>query len=174
MQTLNAEQSTEIFNLAVECQAQSTELAKQFQTLSGLETMNRATAQATAHKTINAGQMAQNAAYSILPEGWTRDKKHEKTLQQLHTKADKAWKDTKDLVFNHQLRYNGELLAFISNAKITLQEKWDDIWGCVHKLADVAGVPHDTCQSLALQVLNKLPTVPIDLSYHTLIPMMLA
>ena len=39
---------------------------------------------------------------------------------------------------------------------------------------DVAGVPNNTCLSLALQVLNKLIMVPIDLSYHTLIPMMLA
>ena len=92
-QTLSAEQSTEIFNLAVECQALSTELAKQFQTLSGLEVMHCAAAQATAQETINAGQMAQNAAYSVLPDGQTWDKKHEETLQQLHAKADKAWMD---------------------------------------------------------------------------------
>ena len=54
MATLNAEQSTEIFNLAVECEALSTELAKQFQTLSRLEAMHYAMAQATAHETINA------------------------------------------------------------------------------------------------------------------------
>ena len=40
MQTLNTEQSTEIFNLVAECQALSTEPAKQFQTLSGLEVMH--------------------------------------------------------------------------------------------------------------------------------------
>ena len=85
MQTLNAEQSTEIFNLVVECQVLSTELTKQFQTLSGLEAMH----QATAHETINAEQMAQNA-YSVPPEGQTWNKKEEETLQQLHTKADKA------------------------------------------------------------------------------------
>ena len=44
MHTLNAEQSTQIFNLVVECQVLSTELAKQFQTLSGLEMMHRAMA----------------------------------------------------------------------------------------------------------------------------------
>ena len=70
-QILNMEQSTEIFNLVVECQASSTKLAKQFQTLSGLEAMHCATAHATAHKTINARQMAQNMAYSILPDDQT-------------------------------------------------------------------------------------------------------
>ena len=57
-QTLNVEQSTEIFNLAVECQALSTDLAKQFKKLSGLQVMHRTVAQVTAHKTINVGWMA--------------------------------------------------------------------------------------------------------------------
>ena len=86
--TLNAEQSTEIFNLATECQVLCTELAKQFQTLSGLEAMHHTMAQATAHETINVGWMARNTAYSILPDDQTPDKKHEKTLQQLCTEAD--------------------------------------------------------------------------------------
>ena len=71
MQTLSAEQSTKIFNLVMECQALSAELAKQFQTLSRLEAMHHTAAQATAHQTINAGWMAQNMAYSILPDGQT-------------------------------------------------------------------------------------------------------
>ena len=75
MQTLNAEQSTEIFNLAAECQTLSTELAKQFQTFSRLEAMHQTMVQATAHETINVRWMAQNVAYSILPEGHTWDKK---------------------------------------------------------------------------------------------------
>ena len=123
MQTLSAEQSTEIFNLAAECQALSTELAKQFQTLPRLEVMHHIVAQATAHETINAGWMAQNMAYSILLDGQTWDKKHEETLQQLHAETDKAWKDTNDLVFNHQLCYDGQLMAFISDAERTLQKK---------------------------------------------------
>ena len=62
MQTLNAEQSTEILNLVVKCQALSTELAKQFATLPGLEAMHRAAVHATAHETINTGWMAWNAS----------------------------------------------------------------------------------------------------------------
>ena len=38
----------------------------------------------------------------------------------------------------------------------------------------MAGVPHDACLGLALQVLNKLPTISMDLSDRTPIPMMLA
>ena len=134
----------EIFNLAAECQALSTEQAKQFQTLSRLEVMHHT----TARKTINAGQMAHNTAYSILPGDQTHDKKHEETLQQLRGKADQAWKDTNDLVFNHQLCYDGKFMAFISNAERTLQQKQDEV--------------------------DKLPTIPIDLSFRMPIPMMLA
>ena len=81
MQTSSTEQSMEIFNLVAECQVLSTELAKQFQTLFGLEAMHCATAQATAHTIINTGWMAQNATYSVLPDGQTWDKKHEEALQ---------------------------------------------------------------------------------------------
>ena len=38
----------------------------------------------------------------------------------------------------------------------------------------MAGIPHDACLGLALQVPEKLPTIPIDLTYHTPIPIMLA
>ena len=117
--------------------------------------------------------MAQNAVYSNLPGCQALDKKHEETLQQLCAETDKAWKDTINVMFNNQLQYDAQLAAFISNAKRTLQ-KWDEVWGCIHRLADVAGVPHEACLSLALQVLKKLPTIPMDLSYCTLIPMMLA
>ena len=85
--------------------------------------MHHSMAQATAHETINVGWMAQNTAFSILPDDQTQDKKHEETLQQLHAEADNAWKDTNDLVFNHQLHYDGQLVAFISNTERTLQEK---------------------------------------------------
>ena len=133
--------------------------------------MHYTAAQATAHKKM--GQMAHNVAYSILLDDQTHDKKHEETLQQLCTEADQAWKDTKDLVFNHQLHYDGQLMAFISNTERTL-ENWDEVWGCVCRLADVAGISHDACLGLTLHILNKLPTIPIDLSYCMPIPMMLA
>ena len=68
----------------------------------------------------------------------------------------------------------GQLAAFISNAERSPQEKWDKVWEQVCRLTDMAGVSHDACLDLTLQVLDKLPTIPIDLSYCTPIPMMLA
>ena len=76
----------EIFNLAAECQALSTDLAKQFQKLPGLMAMHHTMAQATAHKTSNAGWLAWEAVYSassIVCVGQPQDKKYEQTIQQL-------------------------------------------------------------------------------------------
>ena len=82
--------------------------------------------QATAHETINAGQLAREVVYSTsstLHVGQPRDKKHEETMQQPRTNANKVWKDANDLVFQYQLCYDEQLTAFISNAERTLQEK---------------------------------------------------
>ena len=64
-------------------------------------------------------------------------------------------------------------MAFISNAKATVQEKQSEIWRCVYSLTDVAGLPQNSCLDLALKILNQFPTIPLDLSYHTPIPMMI-
>ena len=89
MDTLSAEQVAEIYQLATECQALGAELAKQFQNLSGLEAMHFATAQATAHKTINVGHMAHNAAFSTITANQP-DGDCEMILHQFHTEAYQA------------------------------------------------------------------------------------
>ena len=53
--TFSPMQAKELYDLGAECQALGTQLAKEFQTLSRLEAMHCAAAQATAHETINEG-----------------------------------------------------------------------------------------------------------------------
>ena len=61
--------------------------------------------------------MACNVAFSP-PTGANVDAVMlEKTRQQIHAKADKAWKDNHELVYNHQQHYNGQLVAFIEDAE---------------------------------------------------------
>ena len=96
-------------------------------------------------------------AYSILLDDLTHDKKHEETLQQLCAEADQAWRDTNDLVFNHQLHYDRQLMAFMSNTERTIQEKRNEVWGCVCRLADMAGLSHESCLGLALKFLTSFP-----------------
>ena len=77
------------------------------------------------------------------------------------------------MVFDHQLRYDSELASFINSTEKTLQAKGDEVWECMQSLTNAAGMLQDTCLCLALQVLELLPTIPLDISFHTLLPMML-
>ena len=92
---------TDMYNLMVECQAIGTKLVNKFQSLSGLKAIHQAVAQTAAHKIFNAGCTAQSEAYVHLPRGNDHEPKHQKTLQQLLTEADKAWKVTNDVVYSH-------------------------------------------------------------------------
>ena len=166
MDTLSTRQAVEIYQLATECQALGAELAKQFQNLSRLEAIHHAAAQATAHETINARRMAHNAAFSAITTNQP-DADHEEFLHQFHAEADQAWKDTNDIIFSHQLKYDAQLAAFITTAEGTLQAKQDEIWSHIHSIMEAAGLPNKACLSLALQILEKLPTLPLDLSFCT-------
>ena len=64
--SLTPEQSAEVFCLGTKCQVMGTQLAKQFQQLSGLEAMYHAMVQAIAHETINRGHVERSMAYNIL------------------------------------------------------------------------------------------------------------
>ena len=134
--------------------------------------MHHTVAQATAHETSNRRHAERSMAYNILLSANTLDKKCERTLQKLHKEAEQAWKDTNNMVFEHQLRYNSQLAGFITSTKGTLQAKWDEVWECMHSLTDTAGMPQDTCLCLTLQVLELLPIIPMDISFCAPFPMM--
>ena len=171
---LSPKQSTEAFCLEARGQAVGTQLAKEFQHLSGLETMSCVVAQATAHETINRGCMEKGTAYNILMSANAPDKKLEKTLRKLHREANQAWKDTNNVVYEHQLRYDLQLAGFIMSTKEMLQAKWDEVWECMQNFVDMEGMPQVTCLCLALQVLKLLPNILLDISFHAPFPMMLA
>ena len=169
--TLSVEQAAEVYQLTVECWALGSKLAKQFQTLSWLEAMHHAVAQAMAHETVLSGCVAHSTTYGVAmaiqnAEEW------ESTLGGLHTKANKGWRDANDVIFSHLLRYDSQLVGFITSAEGTLQDKCDRIWRHVHSLTETANISPQTSLVLALQILDSLPTIPWDLSYCTGIPMM--
>ena len=170
--TLSAEQATDIYQLTGECQALDSKLAKQFQTLSRLEAMHCTMAQAMAHETVLSGCVAHSATYRV-PTTIQNAKEWESTLHGLHTEANKAWKDANDVIFSHLLRYSSQLVGFITSVEDTLQDKCEEIWRCVHGLAETANISPQISLALALQTLDWLPTIPWDLSYHVGIPMML-
>ena len=173
MDTLSAEQATEVYQLTTECQALGSDLAKWFQTLCRLKATHHTTAQATAHETVLSGCVAHSTTYGFTTtiqkaEVW------ESTLCGVHEEANKAWKDANDIIFSHLLKYNSDLATFLTSAEDTLRNKHEEIWRCIHSFTETANFSPQAGLSLALQVLNWLPNIPWDLSYHVGIPMMFA
>ena len=170
---LSAEQSTEIYQLATECQALGSDLAKCFQTICGLEASHCATAQVTAHETVLSRCLIHSAAYAVAAttqqaEEW------ESTLHRLHNEANKVWKEANDVIFSHLPKYNSELADFLNSAEDALRNKCDEIWRCVYSLTEAANCSPQAGLSLLLQTLNWLPSIPWDLYYHAKIPMIFA
>ena len=166
---LNTEQATRLCQLASECQALGSDLANRFQTLCGLEATHCTTTQATTHKTVLSGHQAHGATYGLATATQPVDQK-ELTLHRLCEAANKVFRDTNDTMFSHLLRYNAELAIFISTAKDAIKSKQEEIWQCI--LLGVTNFSPLTCLSLSLQILQWLPSILWDLSFHTGIPSM--
>ena len=50
----------------------------------------------------------------------------------------------------------------------------DQVWAAVHTLAENKGITFNDCLSLALQVLNLVPQIPVDVSFQALSPLTIA
>ena len=74
-------------------------------------------------------------------------------------------------MYNHQLHYDQWLSAFLTDTEVTLNNMRDKIWAAICALAENEGITFDACLGLALQVLNLLPQIPIDVSFQTQIPL---
>ena len=60
------------------------------------------------------------------------------------------------------------------DAKTALSNMWGKVWDAIHALAESLGITFNACQGLAMQVLNLLLLIPIDISFHTEIPLTIA
>ena len=167
------DQTAELYQLATECQALGSNLAKRFCTLCGLEATHCAAAQSTVHETVLSGCQACSAAYGLATATQSVPER-EFTLCGLCEAANKAWKDTNDILFSHLLQYNVELASFISSTKDALRNKREDIWWCIHNLLGATNCSPLTCLSMSLQILQWLPSILWDLSFHTGVPSMFA
>ena len=96
------------------------------------------------------------------------------TLHGLQDAANKVWKDANDTVFSHLLRYDEELATFISSAEDALKNKEEAIWQCIHSLLGVTNCSPLICLFLSLQILQWLPSILWNLSFHEGIPSMFA
>ena len=105
--------------------------------------------------------MARNAAFSAIAAN-KPDEDRKKFLCQFCAETDQAWKDTNDVIFSHQLKYDAQLAAFITTAEGTLQAKQDEIWNHIHSIAEADGLPNKAC----LTGLANSPLGPLLLHSH--------
>ena len=103
---LTIDQANSIFSLVSECQALGIKLAKGFYVLSGLEAMHHNSIQGTAHETLTLGHSAWEAAYSAILWDDITGAECEAMTHRLHSKADAAWKEMHEVMYNHQLDYD--------------------------------------------------------------------
>ena len=171
---LTIDQANSIFNLASECQVLGIKLAKEFHVLSGLEAMHRNSIKGTMHETLTLRHSAQEAAYSAICWDDITEAEHEAMTHCLHSEADAAWKEMHKVMYNHQLDYDQRLSAFPKEMETTLNNMRDQVWVALHALAENEGITFNDCLSLALQVLNLLPQIPMDISFQTQIPLTIA
>ena len=109
---------------------------------------------------------------------WDRvpEDEHEATTCCLHSEADAAWKEMHEVMYNHQLQYDGRLATFLAEAKTALNNMQGKVWDAIHALAENEGITFDACLGLMLQVLNLLPQIPrhfvpdTNTPYHHLLP----
>ena len=74
-------------------------------------------------------------------------------------------------MYNHQLHYNGQLATFLTDAETALSKMRAEVWDAIHALAESEGITFDVCLGLALQMLNLLLQIPIDISFYMQIPL---
>ena len=171
---LTIDQANSIFSLASECQVLSVKLTKDFQTLSGLEAIHRNSIQGMAHEMLTLGHSAHKAAYVAILRDDITEAECEATTRHLRSEADTAWKKMHEVMYNHQLEYNWQLSDFLKEAEAMLTNMRDQIWTAVRTLMESEGVTFQDCLSLTLHILPLLPQIPMDISYETQIPLIIA
>ena len=77
-------------------------------------------------------------------------------------------------MYSHQLHYDGQLATFLVDAEMALNDMQGKVWDAIHALAENEGITFDACLGLTLQVPNLFPQIPIDISFHTQIPLTIA
>ena len=152
----------------------SCRLAKDFQTLSGLEAIHRNSVQGMAHEMLTLGSTICEAAYAAILWDNITEAEHEAMTHHLCSEADVAWKKMHEVMYNHQLEYDRQLSDFLKEAEVTLANMRDQIWTAVHALEESEGVTFEDCLNLGLRILPLLPQIPVDILYVTQILLTIA
>ena len=95
-------------------------MTKWFQTICRLEASHCTMAQATTYEMVLSRYLVCSAAYTVAATT-QQAKEWKSTLHRLHKEANKAWKDTNNVIFSHLLKYDSELANFLNSAEDDLR-----------------------------------------------------
>ena len=127
--------------------------------------------QGTVHETLTLGHLARKANYAAILQDNIMEAECKATMCCLRSEADAAWKKMQEVMYNHQLEYDRQLSDFLKEVEATLANMRDRIWTAVCTLAEGEGMTFKDYLSLALRI---LPQIPLDVSYKTQIPLIIA
>ena len=142
--------------------------------LSGLEAIHRNSIQGMVHETLTLGHSTQEATYAAILQDDITEEECEAMTHRLRSEADATWKKMHEVMYNHQLKYDQQLSAFLKEAETTLINMRDQIWTTIRALTENEGVTFEECLSLTLHILHLLPQIPVDVSFQTQIPLTIA
>ena len=76
-----------------------------------------------------------------------------------------------EVMYNHQLHYDGQLAMFLTDTEKALNDMCGKVWDAICALMESESITYNACLGLALQVLNLLPQIPIDILFQKQIPL---
>ena len=164
---LTIDQANGMYKLAAECQALGIKLAKKFQVLFSLEAIHHNSVQGTMHEMLTMGRSAREATYLAVIWDRVPDDEHEATTHRLRLEANVAWKEMHEVMYNHQLQYDGQLATFLADAEKALNDMRGKVWDAIRALVESESVLYNACLGLILQVLNLLLQIPIDILFQS-------
>ena len=126
------------------------------------------------HETLTLGCLARKATYFAIIWDRVPDDEYKATTCHLCSEADVTWKEMHEVMYNHQLHYDEQLTTFLVDAKMTLSNMQGEVWDAIRTLAESEGIIFNACLGLTLQVLTLLLQIPINISFHTQIPLTIA
>ena len=112
--------------------------------------MHHYSIQATAHETLTLEHSAREATYSAIMQDRVPDEEIEAMTRHLHSEANVAWKEMHEVMYNHQLHYDGQLATFLADAKTALDDMRGKVWDAIHALMENEGITFNACLGLTL------------------------
>ena len=168
---LTADHTKIIFNLPCEGRHLKERVAREFARLSSQEVLFHTQAQSTGHEVLASGCPDQfSAYYEILRSDRESSEAKDKAMEEILSKASKAWLETNASLFKHVLDYEGKLNAFLDKAGGWIREQEECIWTMMFQITGDVAVPLCASLNVLLHLLETLPSFPANLSYQSQSP----